>query len=64
MIRHTLCPGGFYPENKIQGEHVLFLASFNSNDATLSQFHVLNMLCESFIESLVSCPHLRPLPAS
>ncbi len=52
----ALRPGGFYPENKIRGEHVLFLASFHNNDATLSQFHVLNMLCESFIETLVSPP--------
>jgi len=44
--------GGFHPENHIRGEHVLFLASFHSNDATLSQFHVLNSLCESFIETL------------
>ena len=32
---------------------MLFLASFHNNDATLSQFHVLNMLCESFVESMV-----------
>jgi len=31
---------------------VLFLASFSSNDATLSQFYALIVLLESFIESL------------
>ena len=31
---------------------MVFLASFHNNDATLSQFHVLNMLCESFVESM------------
>jgi hypothetical protein len=45
--------GGFTPENRIRGEHVLFLASFHNNDVTLSQFHVIQTLCESFIETLV-----------
>lgn len=44
--------GGFYPVNYIRGQHVIFVASFHNNDATLSQFHVLNMLCESFVESM------------
>mmetsp|Transcript_28028 Transcript_28028/g.23521 ORF Transcript_28028/g.23521 Transcript_28028/m.23521 type:complete len:321 (-) Transcript_28028:75-1037(-) len=44
--------GGFYPVNYIRGQHVLFLSSFHDNDATLSQFHVLNMLCESFVDSM------------
>jgi len=44
--------GGFYPENEIRGEHVLFLASFHNNDSTISQFHVLNALAEAFVESL------------
>jgi phosphoribosylpyrophosphate synthetase len=44
--------GGFYPVNHIRGEHVLFLASFHNNDVTLSQFHVLDMLCESFVQSM------------
>jgi hypothetical protein len=47
---------GFYPVNHVRGNHVLFLASFHNNDATLSQFHVLNMLCESFVESMVRPP--------
>merc|ERR550537_1914471 len=39
--------------------HVLFLADFHSNDAMLSQFHVLVMLCESFIASLtIFLPYL------
>mmetsp|Transcript_35969 Transcript_35969/g.42298 ORF Transcript_35969/g.42298 Transcript_35969/m.42298 type:complete len:327 (-) Transcript_35969:233-1213(-) len=44
--------GGFRPTNEIRGEHILFLASFHNNDATLSQFHALIVLLESFIESL------------
>jgi len=44
--------GGFTPRNKMRNEHVLFLANFTTNDAILSQFHVMIMLCESFIESL------------
>lgn len=43
---------GFHPENRVSGEHVLFLASFHNNDVTLSQFSVLIMLLQSFIESL------------
>jgi len=50
--------GGYTPENKIRGEHVLFLASFHNNDVTLSQFHVIQTLCESFIETLtVALPY-------
>lgn len=44
--------GGFTPENRIMNSHVLFLASFHNNDAMLSQFQVLVVLCESFIKSL------------
>jgi ribose-phosphate pyrophosphokinase len=44
--------GGFYPQNLISGEHVIFIASFHSNDATLSQFQVLICLLQSFIQSL------------
>ena len=44
--------GGFYPVNRIRGENVIFVASFHNNDAAFSQFHVLCMLCESFIKSL------------
>ena len=45
--------GGFSnPHNVISGEKVLFLASFHSNDATLSQFQVMICLLQSFIESL------------
>ncbi len=43
---------GFSPLNLISGEHVLFLASFHSNDVTLSQFSVMIVLLQSFIESL------------
>jgi hypothetical protein len=43
---------GFSPENRIAGEHVLFLASFYNNDVTLSQFSVLIVLLQSFIQSL------------
>ena len=44
--------GGFYPQNVISGEHILFIASFHSNDATLSQFQVMICLLQSFIQSL------------
>lgn len=45
--------GGFSnPHNVISGEKVLFLASFHSNDSTLSQFQVMITLLQSFIESL------------
>jgi hypothetical protein len=44
--------GGFYPQNVVSGEHVLFLASFHNNDVTLSQFQVMIGLLQSFIESL------------
>jgi len=45
--------GGFTPFNVIAGERVLFLASFHNNDVTLSQFQVMVMLLQSFIEELV-----------
>lgn len=44
--------GGFWPDNLISGEHVLFLASFHNNDVTLSQFQVMICLLQSFIASL------------
>jgi ribose-phosphate pyrophosphokinase len=44
--------GGFHPQNLISGEHVLFLASFENNDVTLSQFQVMICLLQSFVESL------------
>jgi ribose-phosphate pyrophosphokinase len=44
--------GGFQPQNRISGENVLFLCSFHNNDVTLSQFSVMIMLLQSFIESL------------
>jgi len=43
---------GFSPLNLISGENVLFLASFHSNDVTLSQFSVMIVLLQSFIDSL------------
>ena len=43
---------GFFPKNLISGEHVLMLCSFHNNDVTLSQFSVMIMLLQSFIESL------------
>jgi phosphoribosylpyrophosphate synthetase len=51
--------GGFQPVNVIMRSHVLFLADFHSNDAMLSQFHVLVFLCESFLASLtILLPYL------
>jgi phosphoribosylpyrophosphate synthetase len=35
-----------------KGKDLLFVASFHSNDVTMSQFHVLAHLCESFAKSL------------
>ena len=35
-----------------KGKNLLFIASFHSNDATMSQFHVIAHLCESFAKSL------------
>lgn len=43
---------GFTPVNEIAGEHLIFFASFHNNDVTLSQFSVLIVLLQSFIESL------------
>lgn len=43
---------GFSPENEIAGEDILFFASFHSNDVTLSQFSVLIVLLQSFINTL------------
>lgn len=51
--------GGFSPVNVCMRSHVLFLADFVSNDAILSQLHVLIMLCESFIATLtIYLPYL------
>jgi len=44
--------GGYYPKNHIHDAHVLFLANFSSNDTTLSQYHVLTMLSESFCDTM------------
>ena len=41
---------GFTPRNFVSGSHCLFLASFHNNDVTLSQFSVLIVLLQSFIE--------------
>jgi len=43
--------GGFEPEDRVSGRDVLFLASFDSNDTTLSQLHALCFLCESALLS-------------
>lgn len=43
---------GFTPKNFIQGSNIIFLASFHNNDVTLSQFSVLIVLLQSFIESM------------
>jgi len=44
--------GGFTPHNVLSDQHVLFLASFDNNDTTLSQFQVLICLLQSFIKSM------------
>ena len=45
-------PGGEWRENKIRGGNILYIASFHNNDATLTQFYALTMLCESFPASM------------
>jgi hypothetical protein len=45
-------PGGDWSSNKISGGHLLFLASFHSNEVALSQFYALTMLSESFPSSM------------
>jgi len=35
-----------------KGKDILFVASFYNNDVTMSQFHVISHLCESFAKSL------------
>jgi len=46
---------GYSPKNFIASSDVLFLASFDSNDTTLSQFSVFIVLLQSFISSLTIC---------
>jgi len=53
--------GGFSPVNRIRRSRVLFLADFHSNDAIMSQLHVLVMLCESFIEDLIILVQYLPV---
>jgi hypothetical protein len=52
--------GGFHPINRIKDQNLLFLASFHSNDATMSQFHVMTMLAESFPKHLTVCLPFYP----
>ena len=44
--------GGYTPTNELAGEHVVLLCSFHNNDVTWSQFQVMIVLLQSFIESL------------
>mmetsp|Transcript_38463 Transcript_38463/g.46409 ORF Transcript_38463/g.46409 Transcript_38463/m.46409 type:complete len:318 (+) Transcript_38463:305-1258(+) len=44
--------GGFNPDNYIRGSHVIFLACFENNSATLTQLYACIALLESLIESL------------
>ena len=43
--------GGYTPTNELAGEHVVLLCSFHNNDVTWSQFQVMIVLLQSFIES-------------
>lgn len=52
---------GFTPKNYVASSHVLFLASFHNNDVTLSQFSVLIVLLQSFIESMTICLPFYPV---
>lgn len=42
--------------NHLRSANVLFLANFTSNDTTLSQYHVMVMVLESFIKELTVLP--------
>ena len=44
--------GGFSPKNVVAGSNLLFLANFDSNDSTLTQYHALVALCESFVRTM------------
>ncbi len=46
--------GGFNTNlgNRIRDHHILFLACFANNEATMSQYHAIVCLCESFVETL------------
>jgi phosphoribosylpyrophosphate synthetase len=44
--------GGFVPDNLVFNSHVVFCASFHSNDATMQILHSLVVLLESCIKSL------------
>jgi phosphoribosylpyrophosphate synthetase len=44
--------GGYTPMNELAGQHVVLLCSFHDNDVTWSQFQVMIVLLQSFIESL------------
>ena len=46
-MRDTRHRARFEPTDRVAGRDVLFLASFESNDATLSQLHALSFLAES-----------------
>ena len=48
----NICVSGLSPYNLISGSHVLFLASFHNNDVTLSQYQVMIVLLQSFVESV------------
>ena len=48
----TPTPFSFPPPLPPHTQHILFLASFHNNDVTLSQFQVMIVLVQSFIESL------------
>jgi len=43
---------GWNPTNMLKHQHILFLANFDSNGTTLSQFYVMYMLLESFIKDM------------
>jgi phosphoribosylpyrophosphate synthetase len=43
---------GFTPMNLIRDRRILFLANFETNDITLSQYYVIVMLLESFIQDM------------
>jgi hypothetical protein len=46
--------GGYTPRNYIMGSHVLFLASFHSNDIAMSTFRCVQPSCDRTVKLLSS----------
>jgi hypothetical protein len=44
--------GGFSPDNIVRGADIVFVASLHSNNATMQVMHAVQVLLESFINSM------------